>query len=294
MGTRVAQAPFVVVPSFLPPTPWQELFDVGPRLQWQRPPPGEPRHARCTLAEAQGEPGMGARAAPHPQQPQALCSSRQPRGGFMLLGNWDGGMFPGQPCRQRAIVHCSPRAPQSTPAPLAEPAPSSPAQVPGGGTGWWQRVPTCRTPVQLPEFNGMLHLGVPEPKQPSLHAPPSHPPTPAPRTHPHHTGDRGGPHWAQAGELDPAAAEQGTGRDRDGCPCTPAGRGKRAAPGCPGAAGASWREPEPLSPAPPARPAPRGLAGAGRGGRCLSLAGGYVLQTQGCAPCPAQLSLAAD
>lgn len=34
----------------------------------------------------------------------------------MLLGNWDGGMFPGQPRRQKAIVHrsdgCSPRASQ--------------------------------------------------------------------------------------------------------------------------------------------------------------------------------------
>lgn len=37
----------------------------------------------------------------------------------MLLGNWDGGMFPGQPRRQRTIVHgsCgrSPRASQSSP-----------------------------------------------------------------------------------------------------------------------------------------------------------------------------------
>lgn len=40
MGTRVAQAPFVVVPSFLPPALWQELFHVGPRLQRQRPTTG--------------------------------------------------------------------------------------------------------------------------------------------------------------------------------------------------------------------------------------------------------------
>lgn len=36
----------------------------------------------------------------------------------MLLGNWDGGMFPGQPRRQKAIVQprsdgCSPRASRS-------------------------------------------------------------------------------------------------------------------------------------------------------------------------------------
>lgn len=50
----------------------------------------------------------------------------------MLLGNWDGGMFPGQPRRQKAIVQprcdgCSPRASRSLPEPAATPGP-------GGGT----------------------------------------------------------------------------------------------------------------------------------------------------------------
>ena len=70
----------------------------------------------------------------------------------MLLGNWDGGMFPGQ-----TKGHCAPQRwpqPQSIPAP--RPGPSSPPQGLGGGmaAGQGARAPACRTPSSSPELMG--------------------------------------------------------------------------------------------------------------------------------------------
>lgn len=65
----------------------------------------------------------------------------------MLLGNWDGGMFPGQPCRQRAIVHCSPRAPQSTPEQPSSPGRAS-TQQPSPGPRRWHRMVAEGTHLQ--------------------------------------------------------------------------------------------------------------------------------------------------
>lgn len=140
----------------------------------------------------------------------------------MLLGNWDGGMFLGQCCRQKAIV-CP--QPQSIPLPARGRQPPAP----GGdmGTHPWDT-------EQLPEANGCSILGCPR------HSPsPSHQ-----QQHPNRILAIPGADWARA-VNDPAAAERATGRDTS--PGVPAGRGVRAGAGCPRMAGLSQPEPQPRS-----------------------------------------------
>lgn len=96
---------------------------------------------------------------------------------------------------------------------------------------------------QLPEANALLSLGVIEPKQPAapLHSPFPIAPTAAPKPA---SSPCQGTHWAQAGEADPATAEQG---DRQGHVPTGGSRSGRAGAGCPRMAGASLPEPQPRS-----------------------------------------------
>lgn len=96
----------------------------------------------------------------------------------MLLGNWDGGMFPGQPCRQKAIVHrshgCSPRAshlPGQGQSRAAHPRPQEVARLVAEEHG----APTCRTPSSTPKIMGCSILGC-RAKAAPRHHPLPHPP----------------------------------------------------------------------------------------------------------------------
>lgn len=129
----------------------------------------------------------------------------------MLLGNWDGGMFPGQPRRQKAIVHRSHgRSPRASRLPCqgqstaAHPGPREVARLVAKEHG----APACATPSRSLKLMGCSTLGCPSQSSP----PPAHP-LPHPTTSSAQnasfaiSGDGRGTRWAQAGKPDPATAE---------------------------------------------------------------------------------------
>lgn len=126
----------------------------------------EPQHAQCTCAKAQGgEPGMGLELLP-PAAPGFVLQQAALRR-FHVTGKLGWRDVPGAALQTKG--HCAPKPwlqSQSIPPPRPGPEPSSPPQVPGGGMagGRGARGTHLQDTEQHPKDNGMLRLGVPEPK----------------------------------------------------------------------------------------------------------------------------------
>lgn len=138
-GTRLSSRCSLIYPSPL----GQERGEAGPRL-------GRWLHAHLSPSTLGTRSQSAGRAGKGPGQPPlspalGFVLSRQPGGGFMLLGSWDGGVFPGS---ARTKGHCAPRgSPSHGAAPALPTAPPGarkeqpPPPTPGhqGGTAGGQR-----------------------------------------------------------------------------------------------------------------------------------------------------------
>lgn len=116
-GTRLSSRCSLIYPSPL----GQERGEAGPRL-------GRWPHAHLSPSTLGTRSQSAGRAGKGPGQPPlspalGFVLSRQPGGGFMLLGSWDGGVFPGS---ARTKGHCAPRGSPSHGA-----APALPTAPPG-------------------------------------------------------------------------------------------------------------------------------------------------------------------